>query len=34
MVLDVDETSATLFAVTDVDDPDAPSWAASLRVRL
>ena len=34
MVLDVDAASATLFVVTDVDDPDAPSRAASLRVRL
>ncbi len=34
MVLDVDAAGATLFAVTDVDDPDAPSWAATLHVRL
>jgi len=34
MVLDADETEATLYAVTDVDDPDAASWAATLRVRL
>ncbi len=34
MVLDVDAASATLFVVTDVDDADAPSRAASLRVRL
>ena len=34
MVLDSEETETTLFAVTDVDDPDAASWAATLRVRL
>jgi len=34
MVLDVDAEGATLFVVTDVDDADAPSRAASLRVRL
>ena len=34
MVLDADETAATLYAVTDVDDPDAASWAATLHVRL
>ena len=35
MVLDVDAASARrLFVVTDVDDPDAASWAATLRVRL
>ena len=34
MVLDADETAVTLYAVTDVDDPDAASWAATLQVRL
>ena len=34
MVLDADETEATLYAVTDVDDPDVASWAATLHVRL
>ena len=34
MVLDADERGATLYAVTDVDDPDAASWAATLHVRL
>lgn len=34
MVLDADETGATLYAVSDVDDPDAASWAATLHVRL
>ena len=34
MVLDVDEAEVTLYAVTDVDDPDAASWAVTLRVRL
>jgi hypothetical protein len=34
MVLDADPAEATLFAVTDVDDPEAASWAATLRVRL
>jgi len=33
MVLDTDEEQTTLFAVTDVDDPDAASWATRLRVR-
>lgn len=33
MVLDADESQTTLFAVTDVDDPDAASWATRLRVR-
>ncbi len=33
MVLDADERQTTLFAVTDVDDPDAASWATTLRVR-
>lgn len=34
MVLDADTSQARLFAVTDVDDPDAASWAATLHVRL
>lgn len=34
MVLEADEEHATLLAVTDVDDPDAASWATTLRVRL
>lgn len=34
MVLDADETGVTLYAVTDVDDPGAASWAATLHVRL
>ncbi|MFC7726842.1 DUF6910 family protein [Nocardioides sp. GCM10028917] len=34
MLLDGDETEAVLFAVTDVDDPDAPSRAARIVVRL
>ncbi|WP_322921711.1 DUF6910 family protein [Nocardioides renjunii] len=34
MVLEADEEQATLLAVTDVDDPDAASWEARLRVRL
>ena len=34
MVLDVVEAEVTLYAVTDVDDPDAASWAVTLRVRL
>jgi hypothetical protein len=34
MVLDSDESEAVLFAVTDVDDPDAPSRAATIVVRL
>jgi hypothetical protein len=34
MLLGAGEGRATLFAVTDVDDPDAASWAATLRVRL
>lgn len=33
MVLDADDSQTTLFAVTDVDDPDAASWATRLRVR-
>ena len=33
MVLDADERQTTLFAVTDMDDPDAASWATRLRVR-
>ena len=33
MVLDTDERHTTLFAVTDVDDPDAASWATRLHVR-
>ena len=31
--LDADERQTTLLAVTDVDDPDAASWATRLRVR-
>ena len=34
MVLDADGTGVTLYAVTDVDDPGAASWAATLHVRL
>ena len=34
MVLDADEREAVLFAVTDVDDPDAPSRAATIVVQL
>jgi hypothetical protein len=34
MVLDGDEAEVRLYAVTDVDDPDAASWAATLRVRF
>ena len=34
MVLGADERTTTLFAVTDVDDPEAASWSATLRVRL
>ena len=34
MVTDVDEHHVDLYAVTDVDDPEAASWAATLRVRL
>jgi len=34
MVLGADTSQARLFAVTDVDDPDAASWAATLHVRL
>lgn len=34
MVVDVDDTRVRLLAVTDVDDPDAASWAATLDVRL
>jgi hypothetical protein len=33
MVLDADEKQTTLLAVTDVDDPEAASWATWLRVR-
>ncbi len=33
MVLDADEGQTSLYAVTDVDDPDAASWATRLRVR-
>jgi hypothetical protein len=33
MVLDADEGQASLYAVTDVDDPDAASYATRLRVR-
>ena len=33
-VTDVDEHHVDLYAVTDVDDPEAASWAATLRVRL
>lgn len=33
MVIDADASAATLFAVTDVDDPDAPSRAATIVVR-
>ena len=32
MVLDADEGQTSLYAVTDVDDPDAASWATKLRV--
>lgn len=32
MVLDADERRTTLLAVTDMDDPDAPSWAVRLLV--
>ena len=32
MVLDADEHRTTLLAVTDMDDPDAPSWAVRLLV--
>ena len=34
MVLDADDRTTTLFAVIDVDDPDAASWSTTLRVRL
>ena len=34
MVLDADDRATTLFAVIDVDDPDAASWSTTLRVRL
>jgi hypothetical protein len=34
MVLGAADGEVTLYAVTDVDDPDAASWAATLRVRL
>jgi hypothetical protein len=34
MVLDADDRTATLFAVIDVDDPEAASWSTTLRVRL
>jgi hypothetical protein len=34
MVLDQDGAGAVLRAVTDLDDPDAASWAARLRVRF
>lgn len=34
MVLEAGASHATLRAVTDVDDPDAASWAATLHVRL
>lgn len=34
MLLDADDARALLHAVTDVDDPDAASWAARLSVRL
>ena len=34
MVLQAGASHATLRAVTDVDDPDAASWAATLHVRL
>ena len=34
MVLDTDDRTTTLFAVIDVDDPEVPSWSATLRVRL
>ena len=33
MLLGADESGRTLLAVTDVDDPDAASWAIRLRVR-
>ena len=32
-VLDADDDRTTLLAVTDMDDPDAPSWAVRLLVR-
>jgi hypothetical protein len=32
-VLDAGESDTTLLAVTDVDDPQAASWATTLRVR-
>ena len=34
MLLGAADGEVTLYAVTDVDDPDAASWAATLRVRL
>jgi len=34
MVLSADTAQAELYAVTDVDDPEAASWAATLHVRL
>jgi hypothetical protein len=33
-VLEAEAQQATLLAVTDVDDPDAASWTARIRVRL
>ena len=33
-VLEAAAQQATLLAVTDVDDPDAASWTARIRVRL
>lgn len=33
MVLDAARDHTTLLAVTDVDDPTAASWAATLRLR-
>ena len=33
MLLDAQEGHTTLFAVTDVDDPEAASWACRMRVR-
>lgn len=33
MLLDADDHRSTLLAVTDLDDPDAPSWAVRLLVR-
>jgi hypothetical protein len=32
-VLEADERQTTLLAVTDMDDPDAASWATRLRIR-